>query len=347
MDIDRSKIPANKVYEKHSKGVVATGLLSLVVLALVLGFFFLPIVAYFPNGGERVDMTGLNLICYSLRSLLKGANYNAGFDRFVSSVQSYSGQNGLFYAIAQNQPTIELVVMTFFFISVLFTLVVVIYGLVFLLRGHIKSTLMVSALSHSVASFASFFVLLLFLYLLLCRKMFIECNILDHIRFYITPFILIIALFTTAFILSGIYRKCFKKRVYILDYKPKQTEESEENIDGVDLVKAYISNFPNGTTSIADDAFQKNTEITVANIPEGITYVGLNCFSNCLNLEKVIISASVTEFGANCFFNTPKLQYFVFKGTMDQWKEIYKGSNWNKLSGAEYVETSDGKLVLK
>ena len=345
MDIDRSQIPANKVYEKHSKGVIATGFLALAVLLVFIGFLFLPIIAYFPNGGTRVDMSGLNFICYVLRPLFKGANYDPQFDRFASSVQSYAGQMTVFYYVAQAQSVIEMVVLGFFIIALLFALIVTAYGLVFLFRGHMKTTLMVSALSHSAASFASIFILTLFLYLFVCRKMFIECNILDHIRFFITPFLLSIALFALAFILSGIYKKCFKKRVYILDYKPKKVEEVDA--EGNELIKGYISNFPNGTTKIDDRAFEKNTDIKKAIIPEGIVYLGVSAFSNCLNLSEVSIPASVTEIGACCFFNTTKLQYIVFKGTMDQWKEVYKGNSWDKLSGIEYIEASDGKLIIK
>ena len=62
MEIDRSKIPANKVYEKHCKGIMWSAILAFAVIGVFVAFLFLPIFAYFPAGGERVDMNGLNFI---------------------------------------------------------------------------------------------------------------------------------------------------------------------------------------------------------------------------------------------------------------------------------------------
>ena len=343
MDIDRSKIPSKKVYEKHSKGVIWSGLLTFLVVGFVAAFFLLPLVAYFPNGGERVDMTGFNLVCYAFRSFLKGF-YNSQFDRFSQSVSSYSGQTALFFFLSSNFSAIEIVVISFLLIAVIFTLIVFTYGLVFLIRGHIKYTLMVSSIAHSVVTFLGLFVGLLFLYFLLCRKMFIECNILDHIRFFITPFLLLIGILTVAIILSVIYNKCFRKRVYILDYKLKPEDDPAYKNSSI---HKYLKNFPNGTHQIADDAFKGNEEIVDIIIPEGITRLGQCTFINCINLETVSLPKTLEEIGADCFYNTPKLKGFVFKGTMEEWNKMYRGHNWMYLSGAETVETSDGKLVLK
>ena len=343
MEIDISKIPMNKVYQKHSKGVIWTGILSLVVLGIMVAFFFLPIFAYFPSGGTRVDMNVVSFIGFTFRDFIKGL-YSPQFDRFVASVESYNGMNPLFTWLAQSYSIFQVVILGFLLISVIFALIVGIKGLIFLLRGHAKNTIMMSALSHSVTSFMAMFLSLLFLYLLLCRKMFVECNIMDHLRFFITPFLLILASLAVAIVLSVIYKKCFKKKVYILDYKLKPTDNPEFKNSPV---HKYMKNFPNGTTTIGDKAFDMNEEIKNAFIPEGILLLGQNAFSNCLNLEKVTLPESLQEIGTNCFFNTPNLKGFIYKGTMEQWKAVYKGTDWIGNSAAEVVEASDGKLILK
>lgn len=343
MEVDRSKIPSNRVYESHSGGVLLTGLLGLVVAGLMVAFFFLPIVAYFPAGEERVDMTGLNLLCYSLRSFMHGG-YNTSFDRFAQNVGSYNGQVAILSFVSQYQSTVEMVLIGFFVISALFAAIVALYSLAFLLRGHMKTTLMVSALSHSVVSFLSLFTGLLFLHFFLCRKMFIEVNIMDHIRFYMTPFIIIIAQLFVAILLSAIYKKCFRRRVYINNYKPR-VDNNPEYLNSP--VQRYIANFPNGTKQIGERAFEGNADIRNAYIPEGIVSLAPRAFANCPNLEKVTLPVSLKEIGSECFAANQILKAVNYKGTTAQWEAVSQGANWHIGSGIEVVEASDGKVVIE
>ena len=341
--MEEAKIPMNKVYLKHCKGVVWTGLLTIFIACLLAAFYLLPVFAYFPNNGKRVDVSGFQYICYALRIIFKGL-YNPELERFDSSVSNYGGLNPMFTFISSSHSLIEFVITVLLVLSTVFAIIIFIRGLIFLFRGHAKRIVMISALSHSVASCLGFFVGVLFLYLLLCRKMFVECNILDHVRFYITPFVIILLMTTFAIILSVIYTKSFKKRVYIKDYKPKPKDDPEKCSE---LIRKYIENFPKGTTQIGEYAFDGNDEITEAIIPEGITLIAQNAFSNCPNLKTVNIPATVTELGTDCFFNTPRLETFIFRGTTYQWKQVYKGTAWNDHSSLEIVETSEEKIFLK
>lgn len=260
MAIDRSNIPSNKVYEKHSPGVLLTAILGFAIVGLLALTFVMPIVAYFPNGEERVDLNALNLVFYSLRYFIDGG-YNTNFDRFASNVSGYSGQITIFQFLAENQMMAELIISGLLAISVIFAAVVLLYSLAFLLRGHMKSTLMISAISHSVASFYSFFLGLLFLYFFVCNKMFKETNIFESVRFYIAPFFIMIAMIVIAFILSGIYNLCFRRRVYIKNYKPRTTEDP--SLKDTPVYK-YVSNSPNGTNEVMDNAFNGEQEIEEA-----------------------------------------------------------------------------------
>ena len=342
MEIDRSKIPANKVYEKHCKGIMWSAILTFAVIGVFIAFLFLPIFAYFPAGGERVDMNGLNFIGYVIRHWVKGL-YNPEFDRFNASVSSYNGSLTLLSLIAENQPTMEIIVVTLLLISVIFALVALFYGLVFLFRGHAKNTLMISAMAHSVTTFFSLFILMLFLYFLLCRKMFVECNIMEHIRFFITPFILILAFLALAIILSQIYKKTLRRRVYILEYKPKPLDFAKKD----SLIYQYFKNFPKRTYTIGDKAFENENLLTEALIPEGIVALGDSAFSNCINLEKVSIASTVKKIGDKCFYHASILKSITFAGTLEEWNAIEKGEGWMDNSAIEYVEATDGKLNLK
>ena len=338
--MEQAKIPMNKVYLKHSKGVVWTGLLAIFIAGLFAAFYLLPVFAYFPNGGGRVDVSGVDFICYSIRVFVKVV-YNPNLDRFDSSVSSYAGYNPLFTFIATSHNPIEIVLSGFLILGTVFAIIIMVLGLQFLIKGHRKNTIIISALSHSAVSFLSFYVSLLFIYLLLCRKMFIECNILEHVRFYMTPFAIIIVATVFAIILSVIYSKCFKKRVYIKDYKPKAKDDPTKCSE---LIRKYIENFPKGTTQIGDFSFDNNEEITEALIPEGFTLLGQGAFSNCPNLETVTIPSTIEEIGQDCFKNTPNLKVFNFRGTTHQWKQVYKGTFWIEFSGLKYIQTSDGTV---
>ena len=344
MEIDRSKIPANKVYENYCPGVVTTIFLAFAMIGILVAFLFLPIVIYVPNSEPVLNMTGLNLICYALRYFFKDG-YPAGFDRFAANVNNYNGQVPLLRFLSEYQATAEILVFGFLAIALMFTVVVALYSLALLLRGHLKNTFMISAMAHSVSSFFAFFIGLLFLYFFLCRKMFYETNVFDYIKFYLTPFLLAAGLILCATLLSVTYKHCFRRRVYIGNYNvPRYGDDSAIKNSPV---YNYFANFPNGTTKIDDRAFENNEGIEEAYIPNGILVLGINAFYGCPKLNKVVIPNSVKEIGDGCFANCTNLTRIIFQGSQEEWKQVRLGSNWANGTAAPLLETNDGKMVLK
>lgn len=108
--------------------------------------------------------------------------------------------------------------------------------------------------------------------------------------------------------------------------------------------KQLISPSGNDVITVGDRAYAKNTELTTASIPEGIVSLGSSAFANCVNLASVTLPASLQDIGFNCFFNTPKLVSIVFNGTVEQWKNIKRGSNWLTKSGTTTVQCADGQI---
>ena len=344
MEIDRSKIPANKVYEKYSSGVILTIFFALATIGILVAFTFLPMVIYVPNGDEPVKMTGLNLVCYALRYFVKDG-YNQTFDRFAANVNNYNGQVPILRLVSQYQATAEILVFGFLAICLVFAIVIVFYTLALLLKGYLKNTFMISAMANSVASFFAFFLGMLFLYFFLCRKMFYETNVFDYIKFYLTPFFLAAGLIICATLLSITYKYRFRRRVYIGNYKvPRYGDDSAIKNSPV---YNYFDNFPNGTTKIDDHSFENNEGIEEAYIPDGILILGVRAFANCPKLNKVVIPVSVKEIGEGCFFNSTNLTRVVYQGSQEQWKQVRLGSNWAAGTSAPLLETSDGKMVLR
>ena len=56
-------------------------------------------------------------------------------------------------------------------------------------------------------------------------------------------------------------------------------------------------------TSIADGAFQNNTNITSVTIPETVTSIGANAFDGCNKLASIIIGKAVSTIGSKAFAN--------------------------------------------
>ena len=85
--------------------------------------------------------------------------------------------------------------------------------------------------------------------------------------------------------------------------------------------------------------------LTSMTMPDGVTSIGNNAFSNS-GLSSVVIPASVTSIGKNAF-EWCALTDITYKGKMEQWTAITKGSDWDssQTSDDDYTVTcTDGKL---
>ncbi len=69
----------------------------------------------------------------------------------------------------------------------------------------------------------------------------------------------------------------------------------------------YINGIQYSITSLADNLFLNNNDITKVNIPEGFDYIPFGTFSNCENLKEVNIPNSITTIGNNAFENCTSL----------------------------------------
>ncbi|MDO5434829.1 MAG: leucine-rich repeat domain-containing protein [Clostridia bacterium] len=74
-----------------------------------------------------------------------------------------------------------------------------------------------------------------------------------------------------------------------------------------DLPAAHYE-IPDGTTVIADHAFQGNRYLTSVTIPDSVTEIGEGVFANTWSLEAVTIPRSVTEIGRETFYMAVSLQ---------------------------------------
>jgi hypothetical protein len=82
--------------------------------------------------------------------------------------------------------------------------------------------------------------------------------------------------------------------------------------------------------------------------------IGAYMFTSCENLKSFSVSSKLQKIGECIFTYCPKLTQIDFDGTVSQWSNIPKGSNWDGLSGLDSsksgltkIQCSDGYLEYK
>ncbi|MGO9610383.1 MAG: leucine-rich repeat protein, partial [Verrucomicrobiia bacterium] len=76
-------------------------------------------------------------------------------------------------------------------------------------------------------------------------------------------------------------------------------------------------------TSIGDDAFTNDIDVTSVILPNGVTSIGLGAFSNCTSLAGIYFQANAPSLGANVFSGDPATVYYP-SGTTG-WGETFGG----------------------
>lgn len=325
-----------KVYTRYCAGAILSGIFSLALIGIVCVFVFLPIFSYFNISGQRVPLSGLDYAIYSLRGVNANIKYDARLAEIDSYFALYNGQDALPAFLRDYHNILEMVLSAFLLLAVIFSIICAIFGLIYLIAGRNHNNLLVSAMGSSSLSFMTLFLGLAFLYYFLCNKTFSAYRVPSRMRFDIMAFVYLAILAAFSLTLTIVYNKCFRRRVF-----------SANKIDGNDAFNnQYEHSLPIGLTAIQDNAFAMNVKLKNAVIPDGITSLGQAAFSNCLYLETVTIPKSVTQIGANCFYNTPNLKSITYLGSIQEWQQIYKGSNWISLSGAAYIDTDNGRYEV-
>ena len=90
-----------------------------------------------------------------------------------------------------------------------------------------------------------------------------------------------------------------------------------------------------GVILIGDYAFCCCSNLTSITIPDSVISIGWNTFQNCGNLTSVTIGEGVTIINGAAFYDCSSLWHVQYKGTQEQWNQIYISSYRNyDLTGA-------------
>ena len=77
-----------------------------------------------------------------------------------------------------------------------------------------------------------------------------------------------------------------------------------------------------------------------------VTRIGMRVFEYCTDLASITIPNSVIEIDIDSFSGCSSLTSITFAGTMEEWNNVSKASNWKVSVPATYVQCSDGQVAL-
>ena len=101
---------------------------------------------------------------------------------------------------------------------------------------------------------------------------------------------------------------------------------------------------PNSVTSIGVWAFYGCSSLTSVTIGNGVTSIDQGAFDGCRSLTSVVIPDSVTSIGQFAFKDCSSLTSIQFGGTVEQWKAISFGYDWNRYTGNYTVYCTNGTV---
>lgn len=101
---------------------------------------------------------------------------------------------------------------------------------------------------------------------------------------------------------------------------------------------------PASVTRIYERAFSSCTSLESVVIPDGINTVYAGTFQLCSSLSSITIPESVTKIEDSAFYECRALSSIIFKGTVEQWKNVKTIGNWRTFVPAKGVTCTDGNV---
>lgn len=101
---------------------------------------------------------------------------------------------------------------------------------------------------------------------------------------------------------------------------------------------------PASVTRIYERAFSSCTSLESVVIPDGINTVYVGTFQLCSSLSSITIPESVTKIEDSAFYECRALSSIIFKGTVEQWKNVKTIGNWRTSVPAKGVTCTDGNV---
>lgn len=103
---------------------------------------------------------------------------------------------------------------------------------------------------------------------------------------------------------------------------------------------------PDSVSTIDMFAFESCSNLKSANCGNGVKLIKEKAFRSCSSLETVTLGSNLTKIDYEAFAECSSLTDIVYKGTVEQWKNVVLLDYWNDFVPATYVQCSDGQVAL-
>lgn len=104
---------------------------------------------------------------------------------------------------------------------------------------------------------------------------------------------------------------------------------------------------PSSLLYIGDAAFMGCSALHELHLPDSITGIGEEAFGACYSLRMISIGEQVTEIGGSAFIDCRALTTIHYRGTMQQWQQIYLGPGCFDATPVKLIHCTDGDISVQ
>lgn len=109
------------------------------------------------------------------------------------------------------------------------------------------------------------------------------------------------------------------------------------------LVNVELSNH---TERIGWSAFYYCISLSNVIFSSTLKSIGYEAFRLCVSLKNIELPNTLETIGESAFSGCSSLTSITYKGTIEEWNAIEKGYSWNYSVPAEYVQCTDGQVLI-
>ena len=102
------------------------------------------------------------------------------------------------------------------------------------------------------------------------------------------------------------------------------------------------SNWESGVLYLNNHLIGVKNTLEKVTVKENTLTIGDSVFSSCIGLTEITVPVSVTVIGESAFAHCSRLSKIHYDGTLDDWKKIQKGADWDAEVAYYTVKASDG-----
>lgn len=115
---------------------------------------------------------------------------------------------------------------------------------------------------------------------------------------------------------------------------------------GPDQYPVYDCVVRDGTTLVADGAFEGNENITSIVFPDSVEYIGANAFEDCISLSDVTLSNKIKKIGEAAFYGCEMLQSIVIPDSVIEieYQAFKKCTNLNNIIMSSNIENVESEV---